>query len=367
MRTTATGDQLVISSVQGDVSDGDLGNAFVMKADGVALTPQTGMTSLKDLIQRINSRNSDTGVVASQDENGDLKLSATDAKGTRTISIGPGKLSDGQYVTNALGLEPLDYGVTERLQSMLKAQPDMKDIRLSFGAYTEGTPPVTHFGDPSQLAKLGFRTGAYIEGGSPDDLLLFVTGKGSANVATSFSGQPLNVRDSLRTQSLMVKFTAADRYSIIDSKTGTQLADRHYDPSALEPVIEFQGLKLKFSHAPAVGDSFAVDGNFDGLGNNVNMLDMADLSKKAVTNGKTIGNNYIDQINNVGNLAQQANMTQQALTVVNDQAVAARDKVSGVNLDEEAAALIRYQQAYQASAKALQVSGQLFDSIVQIR
>ena len=367
VRTTATGDQLVISSVQGDVSDGDLGNAFVMKADGVALTPQTGMTSLKDLIQRINSRNSDTGVVASQDENGDLKLSATDAKGTRTISIGPGKLSDGQYVTNALGLEPLDYGVTERLQSMLKAQPDMKDIRLSFGAYTEGTPPVTHFGDPSQLAKLGFRTGAYIEGGSPDDLLLFVTGKGSANVATSFSGQPLNVRDSLRTQSLMVKFTAADRYSIIDSKTGTQLADRHYDPSALEPVIEFQGLKLKFSHAPAVGDSFAVDGNFDGLGNNVNMLDMADLSKKAVTNGKTLGNNYIDQINNVGNLAQQANMTQQALTVVNDQAVAARDKVSGVNLDEEAAALIRYQQAYQASAKALQVSGQLFDSIVQIR
>jgi flagellar hook-associated protein FlgK len=97
------------------------------------------------------------------------------------------------------------------------------------------------------------------------------------------------------------------------------------------------------------------------------MLVMADLSKKNVSNGKTIGNNYIDQINNVGNLAQQANMTQQALTVVNDQAVAARDKVSGVNLDEEAAALIRYQQAYQASAKALQVSGQLFDAIAQIR
>ena len=66
-------------------------------------------------------------------------------------------------------------------------------------------------------------------------------------------------------------------------------------------------------------------------------------------------------------VAQQATITQQALTVVHDQAVAKRDKVSGVNLDEEAAALIRYQQAYQASAKALQISGQLFDSIVQIR
>ena len=116
-----------------------------------------------------------------------------------------------------------------------------------------------------------------------------------------------------------------------------------------------------------MGDSFQVDGNQDGLGNNVNMLDMVDLAKKPVISGKTLANTYIDQINNVGNLAQQATITQQALTVVHDQAVAARDKVSGVNLDEEAAALIRYQQAYQASAKALQISGTLFDSIVQIR
>jgi flagellar hook-associated protein FlgK len=94
---------------------------------------------------------------------------------------------------------------------------------------------------------------------------------------------------------------------------------------------------------------------------------MVELSKKPTENGKTIGNTYIDQINNVGNLAQQAIITQEALQVVNDQAVASRDKVSGVNLDDEAAALIRYQQAYQACAKAVQVSGELFDAIVAIR
>jgi flagellar hook-associated protein FlgK len=198
-------------------------------------------------------------------------------------------------------------------------------------------------------------------------LLLFVTGKGSVNVAVGFEGQPDNVRDSLRNQSLTVKFTAADRYNILDAKTGTVLADRQYDPSVLEPVVEFQGLQIKLSHAPSVGDSYKVDGNFDGLGNNVNMLDMVDLNKKPTANGKTIANTYIDQINNVGNLAQQAIITQEALTVVNEQAIAARDKVSGVNLDDEAAALIRYQQAYQACAKALQVSGELFDSIIQIR
>jgi len=222
-------------------------------------------------------------------------------------------------------------------------------------------------GTPSDLSNIGLRTGAYIQNGCPDDLLLFVTGKGAANVSVGYQGQPDNVRDSLRSQSLSVKFTAADRYSIIDTKTGTELADRQYDPTVLEPVIEFEGLQIKLSHAPSVGDSYKIDGNYDGLGNNVNMLDMVDLNKKPVTNGKTIANNYIDQINSVGNLAQQANITQQALTVVNDQAIAARDKVSGVNLDEEAASLIRYQQAYQACAKVMQTSGQLFDAIIQIR
>jgi len=198
-------------------------------------------------------------------------------------------------------------------------------------------------------------------------LLLFVTGKGSANVAAGYQGTPSNMRDNLRAQSLTVKFTAADRYTIVDAKTGTQLADRHYDPTVLEPVVEYEGLQIKLSHAPSVGDSYKIDGNYDGLGNNVNMLDMVDLNKKPVTAGKTIANTYIDQINSVGNLAQQATITQQALTVVNDQAIAARDKVSGVNLDDEAAALIRYQQAYQACAKVLQTSGQLFDAIVNIR
>jgi flagellar hook-associated protein FlgK len=52
---------------------------------------------------------------------------------------------------------------------------------------------------------------------------------------------------------------------------------------------------------------------------------------------------------------------------VHDQAVASRDAVSGVSLDEEATNLIRFQQAYQASAKVMQVASQLFDSVLQIR
>ncbi len=331
----------------------------------------TGLSTLPlaDRLQAFADRINDPslvpgpGVKASIGTYGDLVLSTMDATGTTNISIGPGKNSDGTYEENALGLEPMDYSVEDRLKQLPTNDPAKADIRMSFGSYGEPA----HMGSPADLTKAGLRTGAYIEGGAQDDLLVFVTGQGKASVAASYTGTPLNMRDNLRSQSLVVKFTAADRYTITDAKTGTQLADRHYDPSVLEPLIDFEGLQIKLSHTPGVGDSFQVDGNQDGLGNNVNMLDMVDLAKKPVIGDKTIANSYIDQINNVGNLAQQANITQQALTVVNDQAVAARDKVSGVNLDEEAAALIRYQQAYQACAKALQISGQLFDSIAQIR
>jgi len=325
----------------------------------------SGITTVQQLADKINDPNlvPSPGVKASFGFYGDLILSTTDLSGNAAISIGPHKNPDGTYEQNALGLEPIDYTVEERLKMQLAEDPSKSSIRLSFGTY--GDPPKT--GSPYDLTKAGLRTGAYLEGGSLDDLLVFVTGQGKSTVAASYSGEPVNMRDNLRAQSLVVNFTAPDRYTISDAKTGTQLADRHYDTSQLEPLIDFQGLQIKLSHAPNVGDSFQVDGNHDGLGNNVNMLEMVDLAKKPVIAGKTLANSYIDQINNVGNLAQQATITQQALTVVNDQAVAARDKVSGVNLDEEAASLIRFQQAYQASAKALQISGNLFDAIVQIR
>ena len=236
--------------------------------------------------------------------------------------------------------------------------PEKSDIRISFGPN----------GTPAELAKLGIRTGAYIEGKVPDDLMVFVTGQGNAaSVAASYTGEPVLPQENLRQQSLEIRFTSGNRYVIVDSKTDTELANRTYDPTVLEPTIEYQGLKVKLNFAPNVGDTFLIDGNKDGIGNNENMLALADLSKKPIIEGKTLSNTYIDQVNDIGNLAQQAKITQQALTVVNDQAVQSRDKASGVNLDDEAAELIRFQQAYQASAKAMQISSQLFDAIIQVR
>ena len=321
------------------------------------------MSSLVNVIQQNSEK---TGVTARIADNGDLVLENIKGQEGQDISLGP--LDEGGKPANALSLK-LTEGA-ETFHGMVRmsrrlGDPAKSDIGLSFGSY--GPADAIKQGTPFDLSLVGFRTAAYIEGKVPDDLLVFVTGQGKATIAASFEGQPIDPKDKLRAQNLQVKFTAADRYVIIDGKTNTQLVDRHYDNTLLDPVIHYQGLAIKFSHAPNVGDVFQVDGNQDGIGNNENMLVMADLARKPVIGNKTLAESYIDQVNNVGNAAQQAKITQQALTVVNDQAKSARDKVSGVNLDDEAADLIRFQQGYQAAAKALQVSGQLFDAIVQVR
>ena len=98
------------------------------------------------------------------------------------------------------------------------------------------------------------------------------------------------------------------------------------------------------------------------------MLLIAGLQTKAVlADGQSISDGYIEIVSAVGGKATLSKVSQDALQVVYDQAVATKDQVSGVNLDEEAADLIRFQQAFQASAQIIQMSSKLFDSILGIR
>jgi flagellar hook-associated protein 1 FlgK len=66
----------------------------------------------------------------------------------------------------------------------------------------------------------------------------------------------------------------------------------------------------------------------------------------------------------VGLQTRTAQVNRDAESVVNSDDLAARDSVSGVNLDEEAAAMLRYQQAYQAAAQIIAIASDLFDSLI---
>jgi flagellar hook-associated protein FlgK len=315
----------------------------------------TSATSLNGLANAINSA-STSNVSARIDSQGQLRISNTTGD---DITIAGTNVA-GSSVQNALGLTA---GTFRGQVSLTQALTDSsgvaitRPIQLGFGST----------GTPADLAKLGFRTGAFISGAAKEDLLVFVTGAGTATVSASYAGKPIDGKQSLRAQPMKVEFTSATAYKITDTNTNTIVAERTLDPTQLNPGIRYQGIALSFTSPPALGDVFTLDGNKDGVGNNDNMLALAALEKKPLVGIKTLANAYIDQVNELGNIARQATIAKSALTVVHDQAVKSRDELSGVSLDKEAADLIRYQQAYQAAAKVLQVASQLFDSVLQVR
>ena len=241
------------------------------------------------------------------------------------------------------------------------------DVRLGLGT-----------GTPADLNRLGFDTTLHIHGGTRDDLLIFVSDDSlvpgdpasTAQVTAQFAGIQGDMKQTLRASALQVEFTSDQDYKIIDISTQTILAERSLipDPLSATPSLSYRGLKLEFSTAPKAGDQFTIDGNRDGIGNNETMLRLVALEdERLMPGGLTITEAYIERVNQVGNVARQAAIADQALQVVYRQAQEARDNISGVSLDEEASALVRFQQAYQANAKVMQTAMSMFDTILQVR
>jgi flagellar hook-associated protein 1 len=238
------------------------------------------------------------------------------------------------------------------------------EIRLGMGAN----------GNPADLQRLGFGTSIYIKGNASDDLLVFVTDSSNtpsaANVTAQYGNIDNDMKQALRNTPLQINFKTDTQYEIVDTATNTVLAERSLVtvPGMPPPSISYRGLQLAFSNAPKKGDHFTIDSNRDGIGNNEAMLKMVDLENAHVMpGGLTMTEGYIEHVNQVGNVARQASIAKDALTVVYDQAKQTRDGVSGVSLDQEASDLVRFQQAYQANAKVMQVASQLFDAILQLR
>jgi flagellar hook-associated protein FlgK len=350
--------QIVIRANQIDLNKSlILGNITLGNyGQDVVIDPSKTATNVSELADSINAETYKTGVLAEIDDFGNLVL--TNQDGNDIIVKNPG---------NALGLANTTYtGQLTLTRSLISGENTPIEITFDEGS-------------PSDLAKLGFSTGVYITSTSNDvvgeDLLVFVTGAGQAAVSASFTGTPVTAKQSLRADTFVLTFDTPDpvtgnatHFTLTDKATGTVVASRDFNPLELEPGFKYLGLEMSFSNPPAVGDTFEINGNQDGTANNENILQLAAIESSAISSGgKTIGAAYIDHVNDIGNITRQATIAQSALTVVHDQAVASRDQVSGVSLDDEAADLIRYQQAYQAAAKILQISSQLFDSVLQVR
>ena len=131
--------------------------------------------------------------------------------------------------------------------------------------------------------------------------------------------------------------------------------------------IALNGWSVNITGIPATGDQFTVRSNSSGTGDNRNALLLANvLNRPYLDNGATSVNSIVGMwVADLGVRSNQAQANLSTQSAVYEDAFNAQQSVSGVNLDEEAAELIRYQQAYAAMTKVITSSNEMFDALMQ--
>ncbi|HEY6452788.1 MAG TPA: flagellar hook-associated protein FlgK [Steroidobacteraceae bacterium] len=159
-----------------------------------------------------------------------------------------------------------------------------------------------------------------------------------------------------------LSFTSPTAYTVTDAG-GATVATGVY---AAGTPIPFKGIDVALTGTPAAGDSFAINDNANGIGDNSNALLLAGVLNRNVLNGgaESLSGAVNAYVGAVGLQTSQAQNGASAQQSVMQSAQSAQQSVSGVNLDQEAANLVQYQQAYQAAAQVIATSNTLFQSLI---
>ena len=186
---------------------------------------------------------------------------------------------------------------------------------------------------------------------TPANLLPPVTLTYASGTPGTLSGFPANMPVTVTTNGIPTTFAVGTPVTYTDGST-----------------INFGGISFAISGTPANNDTFSISQNSNGATDNRNAVLLAGLQTRNTMQGGTTNfiGVYSELVAQVGNQTSQLKVTSIAQTTTLNQTIASQQSVSGVNLDEEAANLLRYQQAYQAAGKAMQIASTLFDTLLSI-
>lgn len=127
-------------------------------------------------------------------------------------------------------------------------------------------------------------------------------------------------------------------------------------------------VSFSISGTPANGDTFTIAKNTGGGndGRNAQLLSNLVTAKQLNGGTSTLTDAYASYVNTVGNQTNQVQAANTAQTTLVTQITSAQQSVSGVNINEEAANLLQYQQLYQANSKVIQTASTLFQTLLGI-
>jgi flagellar hook-associated protein FlgK len=354
----AAGEEKVSNTFASATEVLNAGSAFTLTVTraGVASTVSVnaGSDTPQGIVDAINAASGSTSVSATL---------VSDSGGQRiSLHNTSGVTSDFTVSSDITGYTQVDSQGNTVVDTDLGFE-DLNNRNLGLNKPTEIGLTISSSGTPADLGRLGFATEVIIDGPAADDYAVFLTGTGSVDTALRADKASGQAASQYPADSFVINFSSASVYTITDTATSTVVATRNYTAG---DSISYQGIQVNFDDIPSSGDSYTIEPNADGVGNNENMLDLIQLSKEPLISGQTFTAAYRDLVAGTGSRAHLAELSRDAMTVVYDQAEASREAAVGVNLDEEAADLIRFQQAYQAAAQVIQVSQRMFDTLIQL-
>ena len=199
----------------------------------------------------------------------------------------------------------------------------------------------------------------------------FTAGTGANNLGTASVASVLAVSSaaapSLTADITFTSNTGDYNWSLNDGTTVTTGSGTW----AAGTPIALGGFELRLDGVPKSGDTAKVASTRSPAGNNGNALEFVKLGDSALVGntatqaGLNITDAYASALASIGVRVQGGKTAAGISTVLAGDAETARSNKAGVNLDEEAARLIQFQQSYQAAAKILQVAQAIFDTLLQ--
>ncbi len=271
------------------------------------------------------------------------------------------RLSDGATTAiNTGGTSPYTTASIDGIDLTITAGATAGDqyiIRPTINGASDISVSIT---DPRKIAMAGPLKGGVFTNASGIPINTGSAAISDVNISTT-NGVPLATNITLT-------FDATNnRFNISSPPGGTLAYNPATDSGGKQFTIAAAGnATFTLSGFPADGDGFLLENNTGADGDNRNGLLLNDLqSSRLLLNGSaSYQDTYGQMVADIGSTTRQSEISSAALEVLREQTVEARESVSGVNLDEEAANLLKFQQAYSASAQMISVADNLFQSLM---
>ena len=269
-----------------------------------------------------------------------------------------------------------------------------KDYDLQSAVVNELTPPIdVTFKSPLELKSVGTPTGTasnlqvedlgvmsgvrypvtvtanaggtfdITDSATPPKTATGVALTGSQLDLTASFGITLDVTGAVAGDQFQVNHDASDKveYYVMTDAAG----DRQIGEYKAGESIQLKGFEMTIGNQPQLSDSFSIKPNTGGVSDNRSALLMSNLQSAKTIAGASYQDKYGQMVERVGSQAAVAQLNAKSGKSVLDANIKMRSSVAGVNLDEEAAKLVQFQQAYRASAQLIKTAQTIFDTLLR--